>query len=56
MTDEITVKVQRMHPNCEKYNKCCTDYGYEQLMSKVKKVSNYEEMIKDILEEAKNES
>ena len=56
MKDEITVKVQRMFPNCEKYNKCCTDSGYEELMDKVKKVSNYEEMIEDILEEAKNVS
>jgi len=56
MTDEITVKVQRMFPNCEKYNKCCSDSGYEELMAKVKKVNNYKEMIDDILEEAKNES
>ena len=56
MKDEITVKVQRMFPNCEKYKKCCTDSGYEELISKTKKVSNYKEMIEDILEEAKNES
>ena len=23
--DEITVKVQNMFPNCEKYDKCCKD-------------------------------
>ena len=28
--DEITVKVQRMFPNCEKYKPCCADSeGYE---------------------------
>ena len=36
-----TVKVQRMFPNCQKYKKCC------------KKVSNYEEMTQDMLEESK---
>ena len=55
MKDEITVKVQRMFPNCEKYNKCCTDSGYEELMVKVKKVNNYKEMIDDMLKEAKND-
>ena len=54
--DEITVRVQHMFPNCEKYNKCCTDSGYEELMAKVKKVNNYKEMIDDMLKEAKNES
>ncbi len=23
--EEITVRVQKMFPNCEKYKKCCTD-------------------------------
>jgi len=47
---EIIVKVQRMFPNCEKYKKCCVESGYEETMKKVKKVSNYEEMLKDIEE------
>ena len=25
MKDEIILRVQRMFPNCEKYNKCCVD-------------------------------
>ena len=30
--DEITVKVQRMFPNCEKYKPCCADVeGFEVL-------------------------
>ena len=48
--DEITVKAQKMFPNCEKYKKCCTDSGMEETMEKVKKITNYEEMIKDIEE------
>ena len=51
--EEITVKVQRMFPNCEKYKKCCTDSGYEETMKKVKKIHNMEEMIKDMLESVK---
>jgi hypothetical protein len=47
---EIIVTVQRMFPNCEKYKKCCVESGYEETMKKVKKVSNYEEMLKDIEE------
>ena len=47
--DEITVRVQKMFPNCEKYKKCCSDSGMEKTMEKVKKITNYEEMIKDIL-------
>jgi len=35
MKDEITVKVQRMFPNCQKYEKCCY-------------VRNMEEMLKDM--------
>ena len=55
MTDEdgITVKVQRMFPNCDKYKKCCVDSGLEETMKKVKQITNYDEMIKDILESAK---
>jgi len=51
--DEITVKIQKMFPNCEKYKKCCVDSGMEETMEKVKQISNYDEMIKDILEKAK---
>ena len=51
--DEITVKTQKMFPNCEKYKKCCTDSGMEETMEKIKKITNYKEMIKDILEKAK---
>jgi hypothetical protein len=30
--DEITVRVQRMFPNCEKYEPCCSDVeGHEVL-------------------------
>ena len=42
-----------MFPNCDKYKKCCPDSGMEELMAKVKKVDNYEQMIQDILEESK---
>ena len=48
-----TVKVQRMFPNCEKYKKCCSDSGMEELMAKVKKINNFGEMIQDMLEESK---
>ena len=34
MSEEITVKVQRMVPNCEKYKKCCTESKMENLMSR----------------------
>jgi len=53
--DEITVKIQKMFPNCEKYKKCCVDSGMEETMEKVKQIANYDEMIKDILEKAKIE-
>ena len=55
MTDEdrITVRVQRMFPNCQKYKKCCVDSGLEETMKKVKQITNYDEMIKDILESVK---
>ena len=55
MTDEdgITVRVQQMFPNCKKYKKCCDESGTEEMMKKVKHITNYEEMIKDILESAK---
>ena len=54
--DEITVRVQKMFPNCEKYTKCCSDSDMEKTMKKVKKIKNYDEMIKNILEDAKIES
>lgn len=47
------VRVQRMFPNCEKYNKCCKESGYEETMKKVKKIHNMKELIEDVLEEAK---
>ena len=55
MTDkkEITVRVQRMFPNCDKYKKCCPDSGMEELMAKVKKIHNYEGIIERILDQAK---
>ena len=55
MTDDdgITVRVQRMFPNCQKYKKCCVDSGLEETMKKVKQITNYDEMIKDILESVK---
>ena len=51
--DEMTVRVQQMFPNCQKYKKCCDESGIEEMMEKVKHIANYEEMIKDILESAK---
>jgi len=36
--DEITVKIQKMFPNCEKYKKCCVDSGMEETMEKVKQI------------------
>ena len=50
---EIIVKVQRMFPNCQKYKKCCVESGYEETMKKAKKIHNYEEMLEDMLESAK---
>ena len=32
--DEITVKVQQMFPNCQKYNSCCSESGTEEMMKK----------------------
>ena len=37
--DRITVKVQRMFPNCQKYNKCCSESGMEELMAKTENIS-----------------
>jgi len=54
--ETITVKVQNMFPNCQKYEPCCKESGYEETMKKVKKIKNYDEMIKNILEDAKIES
>jgi hypothetical protein len=54
--DEITVKVQRMFPNCEKYKKCCSDSGMEEMMAKVKKIDNYDEMIQDMLKKVKKDT
>ena len=51
--DEIIVKVQSMFPNCQKYEPCCKESGTEEMMEKVKHIANYNEMIKDILEDAK---
>ena len=51
--DGITVRVQQMFPNCQKYKKCCVDSGLEETIKKVKKITNYDEMIADILESAK---
>ena len=51
--NEITVKVQRMFPNCEKYKKCCTDSGMEEMMAKVKKIDNYDEIIQDMLKKVR---
>ena len=47
------VRVQRMFPNCEKYNKCCKESVYEETMKKVKKIHNMKEMIEDMLESVK---
>jgi hypothetical protein len=53
--DEIVVKVQRMFPNCEKYKTCCSDSGMEEMMAKVKKIHNYEEMIQDMLKKVRKD-
>ena len=52
LMDEITVRVQRMFPNCQKYNKCCSEVGYEKMMIKanIKEINNN---IKKILEDIK---
>ena len=51
--EEITVKVQSMFPNCQKYEPCCKDSGYEETVKKLKKIPNHKEIIDDILESAK---
>ncbi len=53
--NEITVKVQRMFPNCEKYKPCCSDSGVEEMMRKAKR-ENINPIIKDMLEKAKEKS
>ena len=53
--DEIVVKVQRMFPNCEKYKSCCSDSGMEEMMAKVKKIENYDEMIQDMLKKVRKD-
>jgi hypothetical protein len=52
--DEITVRVQRMFPNCQKYKKCCDQSGYEETINKTKYIHNYGEMIQDMLKSAKD--
>ena len=49
----ITVKVQSMFPNCQKYEPCCKESGYEETVKKAKKIHNHKEIIDDILESAK---
>ena len=51
--DEIIVPIQRMFPNCEKYKKCCTDSGTEEMMKKVKEIPNLKEMIEGMLNDIK---
>ena len=51
--EEITVRVQRMFPNCEKYKKCCSDSGMEEMMKKVRKIPNMDELVKYMLEKVK---
>ena len=51
--DTITVRVQNMFPNCQKYEPCCKESGYEETMKKVKKIKNYDKMIKDMLKAVK---
>ena len=53
MSEEITVKVQRMFPNCEKYKKCCTESKMENLMSRASGL-DIKKLLKDI-EVEKNE-
>ena len=47
------VTAQQLFPNCQKYNPCCDESGTEEMMKKVKHITNYDEMIKDVLESAK---
>ena len=51
--EEITVRVQSMFPNCQKYEPCCKDSGYDETVKKLKKIPNHKEIIDDILESAK---
>jgi len=51
--DEIIVKVQSMFPNCQKYEPCCKESGYEETVKKAKKIHNFKEMIDDMLESVK---
>ena len=37
--DEIIVRVQRMFPNCQKYNPCCRESGTEEMMKKFDKMT-----------------
>ena len=53
MSDGITVKVQRMFPNCEKYKKCCTESKMEDLVSRANGI-DIKKLLKDI-EVEKNE-
>ena len=53
VSDEVTVRVQNMFPNCQKYEPCCKESGYEETMKKVKKIHNYKELIDDMLESIK---
>ena len=47
LSDEITVKVQRMFPNCEKYKKCCTESKMEDLVSRANGI-DIKKLLKDI--------
>ena len=51
--EEITVRVQSMFPNCQKYEPCCKDSGYDETVKKLKKIPNHKEIIDDILESVK---
>ena len=37
-TDEIIVPTQKMFPNCQKYTKCCSDSGTEEMLEKFDKL------------------
>jgi len=37
--NEITVKVQQMFPNCQKYDPCCHESGTEEMMKKFDKMN-----------------
>ena len=51
--DEIIVPVQQIFPNCQKYDPCCKEAGYEETVKKAKKIHNFKEMIDDMLESVK---